>query len=152
MFATLEHHKHPLSSIYGGTAQLWRAVEIELRRPWFLVEVDTTDTQENGVGVARRTMCISNIDDVIGLLPAHTDTTCTLRSVSMLEPSREACGGWAMHPISEVWEGIEPVDRTMKTKIVLKTSGEQCALSLFGTPADAIQGRSKVVDFPLAGK
>ncbi|QKV55730.1 hypothetical protein [Comamonas antarctica] len=147
-----EHHKHPLSSIYGGTAQLWRALEIELRRPWFLVEIDTPGLQEDAGGVARRTMCISNIEDVLGLLPDHPDTTSVLRSVSMLEPSHDACGSWTIHPIKEVWEGVELVDQTMRTKVVLKTNGEQFALSLFGTPADAVQNQSKVADFPYAGQ
>lgn len=149
MFATFEHYKHPLSSIYGSAGQLWRAVEIELRRTWFLVEIDTSDTREDGIGFARRTMCISNIEDVIGLLHPQ-DTTSVLRSVSMLEPSHEACGGWTLHPITEVWEGVEPADRTMRTKVVLKTGGEQCSLSLFGTPADAVQDQLKVADFSHA--
>jgi hypothetical protein len=147
MFATSERHKHPLSSVYGGETQLWRAVEIELRRQWFLVEVEMPDMHQEEGGAVRRTICISSVDDVLGLASTGTGVDSVLRSVSVVEPSLGMVTGWTMHSVKEIWEAEEPEDRSLKTRIVVKTSGEPCSLSMFGTPADAMHDWKKVADF-----
>lgn len=150
MFVTYENHKHPLSSAYGRTTQLWRAVEVELLWPWFLIEIELPGSQEEDSFLVTRTMCLSNIDDVIGFSKSDESSESTLRSVAVIESSRATGGGWTMHPIKEIWEAEEPQDRSLRTRILVKTSGEPYSLSMFGTPACEMENWEKIATIPSA--
>lgn len=53
-----------------------------------------------------------------------------------------------MHSVKEIWEAEEPQDRSLKTRILVKSSGEPYSLSLFGTPAYDMKGWEKIATIP----
>ena len=121
---------------------------MELLRPWFLVEIKQRDSQEDDEFLVTRTMCLSNVDDVIGFAATDEGSRSELRSVAVIEPLRVTGGGWTMHSVKEIWEAEEPQDRSLKTRILVKSSGEPYSLSLFGTPAYDMEGWEKIATIP----
>lgn len=149
MFVTFESHKHPLSSAFDRTTQLWRAVEVELLRPWFLVEIDVPGSAEDVGSVVTRTLCLTDIEDVIGFAATEKSSGSPLKSVAVIESARAVQGrGWTMHGVKEIWEAEEPQDRSLKTRILVKTSGDPFSLSIFGTPASDMGDWEKIATIP----
>ena len=65
MFLTTDANKHPLSTIYGKGKHLWTGIDVQIRRPWLLVDFQLTLRDEDG-------------DEVTDLAPVVPDTIQSL--------------------------------------------------------------------------
>lgn len=138
MFITNTAFKSTLSGLLSGPGEAhWRAVELALNKPWYLVTMREIDAMhEDEEFVILRTVLASNVADVEHLAQKKSDGLPRFDSVQIITPDRiNGTGTWKMEPLSAVWVAEEPaapgsVVEICETQTGLKYVTSFCAASL----------------------
>lgn len=145
MFVTTKDFRHPASALLKDEGvDLWRAVEVELRRPWFVVEVELPNDHRQV-----RTVLATRIEDVVGLSQSCNADGRTLRSVVLVTTQTdEQLGGWIMRRLSAIWVAREPSAPEVRAYILEGNDGSSHVDSRFDTDEPRLAHRHKVVALP----
>jgi hypothetical protein len=108
MFLTYKEHKAAFNPFGDGLTH-WRAAELALHRPWFLVSISHPDSTEDDSFRVNRTMLMSSISDVEALTQPDASTKLQLDSVYIVTPGHlNGSSQWRMDPLKAVWKAEEP--------------------------------------------
>lgn len=151
MFVTDENHKHPMSQLLGGDGVgIWQAVEVELYRPWFVIEFEQPAEECDGARLSR-TMLSARVDDILGLSALSAQGGVLLKSVAMVAPyATNPSGNWRMDPLVAIWEADEPSEPGMQAKLFEKADGGFYVDSAFGSPLECFTDMRPLVALPTA--
>lgn len=138
-----------MSQLLGGDSLgIWQAVEVELFRPWFVIEFEQPCEEFEGARLSR-TMLSARVDDVLGLAHLSAPDGVRLKSVALVAPyATKPAGNWRMHPLVAIWEADEPSDPRMQAKLFEKADGEFYVDSAFGSPFETLTDMRRVVALP----
>lgn len=144
MFITNEANRSAFSSLCGESGgNYWRAVELGLHTPWFVVTlIHHPSGEEEGDGVSySRTLFLSNVNDAIELAKA-AETSCEVQSVQVVTPGHiNHSRDWKMEPLRTVWTAVEPTDEDVVVEILETISGVTHYQSHFATPLKKLRDR-----------
>jgi len=132
MFITNDAHRSASHSLFGVPGEAyWRAAEIALFKPWYLVsilqkEVPNNKVDDEDVYEATRSILVADIHDLLPLLERENGDRTSLESVHVVTPAyMNGSGGWQMDRLVAIWRtkdtvGGEPVDLSVE---ILETVG-----------------------------
>lgn len=114
MFISNEAHRSALQALFSQEGESgWRAVEVSLPKPWFLVSVTESDalTSDACLGglvgnsvSCNRTMLIASLEDLISFSESMDPERCTLDDVQVvLPPNASPTNQWQMLRLVAVW-------------------------------------------------
>ena len=146
MFLTTDANKHPLSTIYGKGKHLWTGIDVQIRRPWLLVDFQLTLRDEDGDEVTcTNTVLLSGSEDILGLAAQNV----RILTVQLVTPHHNfRSGGWAIDRLTGIWECDDPADVRIKAKVYAKEDGSNHLDSLFGGAIDHADGWKLLLDLP----
>lgn len=146
MFLTTDANKHPLSTAYGKGNHLWMGVDVQIRRPWLLVDFQVTLHDEDGEAITcTNTVLLSSAEDVLGLARQKT----RILSVQLVTPHPKfTSGGWAIDRLTGIWECADPADSSIKARIYAKEDGSNQLDSLMGGVIDHADGWKLLLELP----
>lgn len=83
-------------------SRFWRAVELSVNMPWFVVTVQT----EVGDGRLIRSLLLSHDEDLFGLIKANPDDS--LRALTQMIPAEtgESVRAWRSRSILRIWRPV----------------------------------------------
>ncbi|MDP1740978.1 hypothetical protein [Polaromonas sp.] len=149
MFVTYKEHKAPLNPFGDGLAH-WRAAELALQRPWFLVSLTQPESIDDDSSRVSRTMLVSNITDVEGLAQMEENGGLQLDSVFIVTPGPfNGTSQWKMEPLRAVWSAEEPSQIGQLADLYETAEGATYADSLLATPLKSFHKRVLYRTFPL---
>lgn len=149
MFVTHKEHKAPFNP-FGEALTHWRAAELALQRPWFLVSISHPDSVEDDSFRVRRTMLMSNISDVEALTQDDAASQLQLESVFIVTPGHfNGTGQWRMEPLRTVWRAEEPSGPGQLADIYETAEGVTYADSMLATPVKRLRKKVLHCTFPL---
>lgn len=147
MFVTYKEHKAPNPF---GEGSHWRATELALQRPWFLVSISQTEGIDDDALRVSRTMLVSNISDVEGLAQMEVAPRLQLDSVFIITPGVfNGTSQWKMEPLRAVWKAEEPLQLGQLADIYETAEGMTYADSLLATPVNGFAQKVLHRTFPL---
>lgn len=150
MFVTDQNHKHPMSGLWGDPkVDIWEMVEIELYRPWFVIEFDQTTPEAEG-GCIRRTMLSSRLTDVLQMTQHARLGELQLRSVALMTHAGTGSAGiWRMETLAAIWDADEPNDPGAQVKVFEFSAGGFYIDSSSGATLRDLRGLRKLAVFPV---
>jgi len=149
MFVTYKEHKAPFNPFGEGLTH-WRAAELALQRPWFLVSVSQPDSNDKDSFRASRTMLVSSITDVEGLAQTEVPNHLQLDSVFIVTPGHfNGTNQWKMEPLRAVWKAEEPSQLGQLADIYETAEGLTYADSMLATPVKRLRKKILHRTFPL---
>lgn len=118
MFITNDAHRSASHSLFGAPGEAyWRAAEIALFNPWYLVSILQKEVPDNKVDddedayEARRSILVADIHDLLPLLAIDNGDQTTLESVHVVTPAyMNGSGGWQMDRLVAIWRTKDTVD------------------------------------------
>ena len=149
MFVTYKEHRGPLNPFGDGLTH-WRAAELALQRPWFLVSISQPDSIDDDSFRVSRTMLVSNIADVEGLAQMEVTTQLQLDSVFIVTPGHfNGTSQWKMEPLRAIWRAEEPSEVGQLADIYETAEGVTYADSMLATPVKRLHKKVLHRTFPL---
>ncbi|MBB2777874.1 UNVERIFIED_ORG: hypothetical protein HNP28_003216 [Comamonas terrigena] len=133
MFLTNDANKSPLSSLFGDSQNAWNGAELQIRRYWFLVEVEVTHRDEEDELKTINTLMLSRAEHVRSLVEQGLNVISVYLMIPL--PSYEK-GGWDMARLKEIWEAPELEYPSIKSKIYAAVDGCRFVESNFETTVD----------------
>lgn len=118
MFITNDAHRSASHSLFGAPGEAyWRAAEIALFKPWYLVSIlqrempdDKVDDAEDAYE-ATRSILVADIHDLLPLLEKDSGDRTALESVHVVTPAYlNGSGGWQMDRLVAIWHTKDSVD------------------------------------------
>lgn len=146
MFLTNEANRHPLSTAFGKGNHLWTGVDVQIRRPWLLVDIELALRDEDGEEIkCTNTVLLSNSEDVLNL----ANQKIRILTVQLLTPSPNFIrGGWIIDRLTGIWECDDPADVRIKARVYAKEDGSNYLDSLFGGAITHFDGWKLLLDLP----
>lgn len=131
MFLSLPQYEFPMPEGLGAPgSRHWRAVEMTLHMPWFLLTVEHVAEEDEEVRLSY-TLCIAWETDLADAIKT-LDTTRVLGLVAMMPAWASPTGQWSSRQITEVWLSSND-DGTFVT--LSDVSGERFDAGIRGEPA-----------------
>lgn len=118
MFITNDAHRSESHSLFGAPGEAyWRAAEIALFKPWYLVSILQREMPDSKVDDAEdeyeatRSILVADIRDLLPLLARGNVDRTTLESVHVVTPAYlNGSGGWQMDRLVAIWRAQDTVD------------------------------------------
>lgn len=149
MFVTYTEHKSPFNPFGDGLTH-WKAAELALQRPWFLVSISQPDSIDDDSFRVSRTMLVSNIADVEGLTQMEVPSQLQLDSVFIVTPGHfNGTSQWKMEALRAVWRAEEPSALGQLADIYETAEGVTYADSMLATPVKRLKKMVLHHTFPL---
>ena len=148
MFITYKEHQTPLNPFGNGLTH-WKAAELALQRPWFLVSISQPDSIDDDSFRVSRTMLVSNIADVEGLAQMGGANQLQLDSVFIVTPGHfNGTSQWKMEPLRAVWRAEEPSEFGQLADIYETAEGVTYVDSMLDTPVRRLREKILLRTFP----
>jgi len=156
MFITDLAFKSSLPAFMEPSTEKWRAVELMMYTPWFLM---TTRTKE-GIGKKdlfhmRRTILVAEIADVEHQVQQISNGQSIVESVLVITPSWiNGTTTWQMEPLAAVWVAKKPLQIEEPSEIersvdVYETqAGKMYAMCYQETPVEMLENLTLRCRFP----
>lgn len=117
MFITNDAHRSASHSLFGAPGEAyWRAAEIALFKPWYLVsilqkEVVGNEADDKDAFEAMRSILVADIQDLLPLLAKDNLGRTILKSVHAVTPAHaNGSGEWRMDRLVAIWRAKDTVD------------------------------------------
>lgn len=152
MLITDNAFRSPVSNLLGDpAAHYWKAAELALCHPWFLVTFLHTESGDGEDAFAiTRTMLLFNVEDVENMAQQETGGSLQFESVQVITPGHlNGTGGWKMEPLDAVWTAKEPSVAGQVVEIYETKAGVKYAVSMLGTPVDELRNVTLWLRFPV---
>ena len=156
MFVTDLAFKSPLPAFMEPPTEKWRAVELMMYTPWFLMTTRTTE----GIGkkdlfYIRRTILVAEIADVEHQVQQISNAQSIVESVLVITPSWiNDTATWQMEPLAAVWVAKKPLQTEEPSEIqesveVYETpTGKMYAMCYRETPVEKLENLTLRCRFP----
>lgn len=108
MFVAVSDYEVPLMTALGGAGEkFFRAMELSVRLPWFLVTALIQDEQDELL----HTVCCSWESDLVDLLSVKSKHG--ILALQQLRPSPLRDGRWELRDVTRVWQAKHPTGQSL---------------------------------------
>ncbi len=127
-------------------SRFWRAVELSVNMPWFVVTVQTEDRD----GHLIRSLLLAHDEDLFGLIEANPDDSVrALKQILPAEPNDKA-SAWQSRDISRVWR-IAGHAAGIPGELIFEDASKQFSDGLGTIKGGAPNGKELVLQLPGFG-
>lgn len=139
MFTTSKPFRHPLSSVFGGEDfDIWHAVEVELRSPWFLLELSPPANDSSECRLLR-TILVAQTQALLDISRRCQAEGGKIKSAALvLPPTKHQSEAWSMHPLRAIWQANEPSNGSVPAYVVERQDGLRYVDSRFKTAEERL--------------
>jgi len=129
MFSTISDAEIPgYSMITEGHEQGWEFVQCKIFEPWFHVECQIHEAENNFT----RVFFIRYVDHIIRIV---REPSMTIKEISLVSPAYiNKQDGWKMEKLKEIWVGYEPgLDNEQEANIFVLQNENRYVYSALST-------------------
>lgn len=141
-----DHEVATFSSIHGRGVQMWRAVSMELRIPYFFV---CHAIKENGIWLHQTCLLWREADVVDFCKEVSLDLNRKIVQLSMLLPATEA-GRWHLEELKEIWSDID--EGSLRSPIFIAHDGRRLSHGSQDTATITAITKEKIYSMPSANR
>lgn len=141
MFLTNPSFRSKIHDVLGDVDYTyWKAAELMLNQPWFVVELIQTESETYAKPVhIDRTMLLINIEDVENFLNEQNADPLLVEAVHVVTPKHiNGSTTWRMDQLEAVWTGEEPKYPGRKVDVLYIKGGSRYAVSDPFTQVDSL--------------
>lgn len=134
MFETSISAEISCPPIFGLDLRLWSYVHLSLHIPWFHVEYEICDINDQYL---RQILFLSDIEQLLNLQEEQGSMIVQVDLVSPACVNQQGC--WKMEPLCEIWTGVEPKSGQESTVFVVKSGARYVDSNLSESDLGAFQ-------------
>lgn len=152
MFITHNAFRLPHSALLGDPARvLWGAIEIDLERPWFMLNLIQVDLNDGGYTPAlSKTFLLPLMKDVLQVVNSDDEERLHFESVFLVTPSdMNSSGGWKMESLRAVWTAEDPAEPGIPVEVYETDDGGEYPQWLLKKPVAELLNKRMKFDFSI---
>jgi hypothetical protein len=144
MFISHIAYRSPVSDFFAGKAETyWRAVELSLFTPWFMVSFRQSESDVDDGFEVGRTLLLSDVLSADQFFAQDHGPRIKIDSVQIVTPGHmNGSDHWKMDTLRAAWSAQEPGEEGQTADLYETCDGKWYAHSMLGTPIKDLKSRS----------
>ena len=144
MFISRITYKSPVSDLCASNSETyWRAVELSLFTPWFMVSFRQSESEEGDGFEIGRTLLLADALSLEQFIQQDLGPQIKIDSVQIVTPAHmNGSDHWKMDKLRAVWSAQEPDVEGQTTNLYETSEGVWYANSMLGTSIDNLKAKT----------